>query len=107
VLTVFDRDANGAISLKEWLAILGEDLEMEDVSEIIEEPKPSKKKEEAKDKKKEEVKDKKEDNKNSKVPAKKIEKVIKPDSIDKSNKDIKKSIEKNDKSDSKKDLLKK
>ena len=31
VLAVFDRDASGEIGLEEWLSILGEDLEMEDV----------------------------------------------------------------------------
>lgn len=31
VLAVFDRDASGEIALEEWLSILGEDLEMEDV----------------------------------------------------------------------------
>lgn len=31
VLTVFDRDASGEVSLDEWLSILGEDVEMEDV----------------------------------------------------------------------------
>lgn len=29
VLTVFDRDASGEVSLDEWLEILGEDVEME------------------------------------------------------------------------------
>lgn len=29
VLTVFDRDASGEITLNEWLNILGEDVEME------------------------------------------------------------------------------
>lgn len=28
---MFDRDASGEIGLEEWLSILGEDLEMEDV----------------------------------------------------------------------------
>jgi Ca2+-binding EF-hand superfamily protein len=31
VLAVFDRDASGEIALEEWLSILGEDLEMEEV----------------------------------------------------------------------------
>ena len=32
VLTVFDRDASGEVALDEWLEILGEDVEMEDVA---------------------------------------------------------------------------
>jgi Ca2+-binding EF-hand superfamily protein len=31
VLTVFDRDASGEVSLDEWLSILGEDVAMEEV----------------------------------------------------------------------------
>jgi hypothetical protein len=57
VLTVFDRDASGEIGLDEWLSILGEDLEMEEVevpdSSIVEKPK-----EKAKEKEKEKAKGK-------------------------------------------------
>ena len=31
VLAVFDRDSSGEVSLDEWLSILGEDVEMEEV----------------------------------------------------------------------------
>lgn len=31
VLTVFDRDASGEVSLDQWLNILGEDVEMEQI----------------------------------------------------------------------------
>jgi hypothetical protein len=43
VLTVFDRDASGEITLNEWLNILGEDVEMEDV-DLPPPPPPPKKK---------------------------------------------------------------
>lgn len=39
VLAVFDRDASGEVGLQEWLSILGEDLEMEDVDVPEEKPK--------------------------------------------------------------------
>ena len=48
VLTVFDRDASGEITIEEWLNILGEDVEMDDVDIPLPPAPPSKKKKAAK-----------------------------------------------------------
>ena len=53
VLTVFDRDASGEITLDQWLNILGEDVEMEEIDVPPPPPKKKDKKVVAKPKKEE------------------------------------------------------